>query len=111
MNNIGNPAQDAILANDAHCARTARKASEAFLTALESGGPDRLVWRSTSFAGNQWGRELSATARAQRDSVERIMAEKDAMRDRVVSRDPCPRCGARGDFDCGHTPIRRLVAL
>lgn len=28
-------------------------------------------------------------------------------------RDPCPRCGARGDYDCGHAPVHggRLLAL
>lgn len=30
-----------------------------------------------------------------------------------VYRDTCPRCGARGDYGCGHAPVRggRLVAL
>jgi hypothetical protein len=28
-------------------------------------------------------------------------------------RDPCPRCGARGDYDCGHAPVHggRLLSL
>lgn len=28
-------------------------------------------------------------------------------------RDPCPRCGARGDYACGHAPVQggRLVCL
>lgn len=26
-----------------------------------------------------------------------------------VYRDPCPRCGARGDVDCGHTATLLLV--
>lgn len=30
-----------------------------------------------------------------------------------TTRDPCPRCGARGDFNCGHARVQggRLVAL
>lgn len=29
-----------------------------------------------------------------------------------VNRDPCPRCGARGGFDCGHSraPLRTVIA-
>jgi hypothetical protein len=23
-----------------------------------------------------------------------------------VDRDPCPRCGARGNYDCGHSRVR-----
>jgi hypothetical protein len=28
-----------------------------------------------------------------------------------VSRDPCPRCGARGGVDCGHSraPLRTII--
>lgn len=27
-----------------------------------------------------------------------------------VHRDPCARCGARGDVDCGHRAVARLIA-
>ena len=28
-----------------------------------------------------------------------------------VYRDPCQRCGARGDYDCGHAPVRLGTAF
>jgi hypothetical protein len=28
-----------------------------------------------------------------------------------VYRDPCPRCGTRGDLDCGHGIVRLLVKV
>lgn len=44
-----------------------------------------------------------------RQDVARVKAEVP----QAVSRDPCPRCGARGDFPCGHAPVSggRLLAL
>jgi hypothetical protein len=30
------------------------------------------------------------------------LAKKQAMIEQAVSRDPCFRCGARGDLECGH---------
>jgi hypothetical protein len=30
---------------------------------------------------------------------------------RPVNRDPCQRCGARGDFDCGHSKVRLGMIL
>jgi len=28
-----------------------------------------------------------------------------------VDRDPCPRCGVRGDFGCGHSKVRLGTVL
>ena len=42
-------------------------------------------------------------AAAQEVRVEDVGGAAEPLR---VSRDPCPRCGARGDVDCGHGPVR-----
>lgn len=41
-------------------------------------------------------------APAAKRASKREAAGDDAADKPRVSRDPCPRCGCRGDFDCGH---------
>lgn len=62
--------------------------------------PKRLIWRMRS------GLDASNCSGANSYLFEHREPKK-------LMRDPCPRCGARGDFDCGHAPVRggRLMAL
>ncbi len=72
-------------------------ASKAFMTALR-GGPthDDLIWNERAFVSqpSEHTRELSRTAR-----LAAIKAEAELLR---VYRDPCTRCGVRGDVGCRH---------
>jgi len=68
--------------------------------------PDNLRWARD---GGGWGKRAPESDRR----VAQLFAIERAIEGRRTSRDVCPRCGARGDAGCGHTPINggRLVAL
>lgn len=98
----------ALMREDAARVRDAEKANIAFLNALEGAGPAGLVWTDHS-RGNQWAKPVGATVSREALRAAETLAAKEAMRDRVVKRDPCAHCGVRGDlhhqFGC-----RRLAA-
>lgn len=78
--------------------------SKALAAALQTGaGPDKLVWREFSGAAK-------ATSHRYPEAVTRA-EERDARAERLrVSRDPCPRCGTRGDVGCKHQRVHRTIS-
>ncbi len=77
--------------------------SNALSAALHSGfGPNKLVWREFS------GAARAATHRYP-EAVTRA-EERDAQADKLrVSRDPCPKCGTRGDVGCKHIRVHHQI--
>lgn len=76
-----------------------RMGSEALLKAIQNAGKighrnknERLLWAGTS---QTWAAKEYPQAAAN-------LAQKDDVLRLVVNRDPCFRCGARGDAGCGH---------
>jgi hypothetical protein len=96
---------DGITLADRKVRNDAAKVDATFLNALRVGGPDQFVWND-NWRGNQWA--VSASSIRQREAAERHMADKEAMRERVVSRDAMPCCGVRADlheqFGCRRRP-------
>ena len=88
-----------MTAEETKVATAMQLGSEALLKAIQDAGKigyrnryQRLLWAGTSqtWAAKEYPRAAE------------VMAQKDDVLSKVVSRDPCFRCGARGDLECGH---------
>lgn len=106
---IGNPATDAIIANDALHRDRMALASSQLLNAIEvaRGGVPKgalpgshLVWEVLSDCGGE--KPLSTSAARQRKAALAQRAEQERVRTLTVKRDPCPLCGVRMDIGCKH---------
>lgn len=86
-----------------------QKASATMLAVLRGQMPAPAGLRWASGSGG-WNQHLSSAEEGWREVMDRIDAEALARR---PDREPCPRCGARGDYQCGHAkvPGGRLVTL
>lgn len=67
-------------------------------------GPD-LVWSDTTGVGSFAPEGLSQTAQRQTKLAVASIEREQAVLARKVRRDPCPRCGVRGDIGCKHRPV------
>lgn len=57
------------------------------------------------------GRRTSGPPSAAHVSRGRVAEHRQVPLSRHVSREPCPRCGARADFGCGHSGQRLSVGI
>lgn len=62
-----------------------------------------LIW-SEPGGGKHWtqSEEMRPYLVEQFARAAKMLAERDAAISRAVSRDPCPKCGVRGDIGCRH---------
>lgn len=99
---------DACMTADALHEADMAQASATMLAVLNGTmpAPQKLRWKSD--AGG-WGKRQDESDRR----IAQLAAVERAIEGRRTSRDACPRCAARGDYNCGHTPVvgGRLVAL
>lgn len=76
--------------------------------------PPAVAWSKRDRSGRQNRAGDPARCKAQRgQGAGRAAAAHDPVIDMagvtLVDRDPCPRCGVRGDIDCGHRRARLAV--
>lgn len=77
--------------------------STALLAALAAKrGPDRFLWRERPGAPNWQANQKSMTSNFMVHRVSLIEAREAHAESLRVARDPCFRCGTRGDVGCQH---------
>lgn len=72
----------------------------AILIAQRGGKPDvprGLFWQGTG-SGNFKSKQKSETKERAERHIQRRLEQKEAAREKVVTRDPCPCCGTRMDL-------------